>query len=206
MAVSRSAKPLGLHNPKKNTRSFLRRLRAASNVVVRKAALERAEAIEWPTCRQRNCKLASSPSSNSTPNGLPGNSDRLLPLSPPRHRASVGGGEARPSVLSQESLGTAPRKVATRSYTVTRIRISEIWTRHPEWSARPVIENLGPEHSVRLPWVQKILADFSHASSSRLTADQRRISQRPGVSSARGFRTGALITFPVRDRVASFIR
>jgi DNA invertase Pin-like site-specific DNA recombinase len=43
-ALARSDKPLGLRNPTKRTKAFLRRLRARSNAGVRKAALERAEA------------------------------------------------------------------------------------------------------------------------------------------------------------------
>jgi DNA invertase Pin-like site-specific DNA recombinase len=43
--------------------------------------------------------------------------------------------------------------------TAARIRISTIWKRHPEFTAREVIRKLGPQHSVRLPWVQKALRE-----------------------------------------------
>jgi DNA invertase Pin-like site-specific DNA recombinase len=41
--------------------------------------------------------------------------------------------------------------------TAARIRISTIWMRHPEFTAKQIIEKLGPKHSVRLPWVQKVM-------------------------------------------------
>ncbi len=36
---------------------------------------------------------------------------------------------------------------------------SAIWRRHPEFTARQVIRNLGPKHQVTVPWVQKILRE-----------------------------------------------
>jgi DNA invertase Pin-like site-specific DNA recombinase len=48
--------------------------------------------------------------------------------------------------------------------TATRIRISEIWRRHREFTARQVIRRLGAEHSVTVPWVQKILRECSRSS------------------------------------------
>src|ERR1022692_380765 len=69
-------------------------------------------------------------------------------------------------------------------HTVTRIRISEIWKRHPEFSGRQVIEKLGTEHRVRLPWVQKILSDCWKASA-RHNAEQQRIGRRNVRSSRR---------------------
>ena len=74
-------------------------------------------------------------------------------------------------------------------YTMTRIRISEIWKRHPEFSGRRVIRELGPQHSVRLQWVQKILRDCFQASTG-LSAEQRRAGRRRfhHLSRARGRR------------------
>src|SRR5260370_15858248 len=43
--------------------------------------------------------------------------------------------------------------------TVARVRISEICKQHPEITARQVIEKLGTKHSVRVPWVQKIMRE-----------------------------------------------
>ncbi len=62
-------------------------------------------------------------------------------------------------------------------HTVTRIRISEIWKRHPEFSGKQVMRKLGPDHPVRLQWIQKILSDCWQASS-RHSAEQRRIGRR----------------------------
>jgi hypothetical protein len=67
---------------------------------------------------------------------------------------------------------------------VTRIRISEIWKRRPEFTGRQVIEKLGTEHRVRLPWVQKILSDCWKASA-RHNAEQQRIGRRNVRSSRR---------------------
>jgi len=43
--------------------------------------------------------------------------------------------------------------------TATRIRVGEIWKRHPESTAREVIEKLGlhPPHFVRVKWVHKVM-------------------------------------------------
>jgi DNA invertase Pin-like site-specific DNA recombinase len=61
--------------------------------------------------------------------------------------------------------------------TQLRIRISEIWKRHPEFSGRKVIKELGTGRSVALPWVQMILADCWQASAKH-TAKQRRVGRR----------------------------
>src|SRR6266404_3052650 len=61
--------------------------------------------------------------------------------------------------------------------TAARIRISAIWKRHPEFTAKQIIKNLGPKHSVRLPWVQKMLRECWQASD-RHTAEQQRIGRR----------------------------
>jgi hypothetical protein len=61
--------------------------------------------------------------------------------------------------------------------TAARVRISAIWKRHPEFTARQIIKNLGPEHSVRVPWVQKILRECCRASA-RHSPEQRRIGRR----------------------------
>lgn len=61
--------------------------------------------------------------------------------------------------------------------TVARMRISAIWKRHPEFTARQVIAKLGPVRSVRIPWVQKILRECWRASTRR-RAERRRIGRR----------------------------
>ena len=49
--------------------------------------------------------------------------------------------------------------------TSARIRISTIWKRHPEFTAKQVIKHLGPKHSVRLAWVQQILRECWRVST-----------------------------------------
>jgi len=51
--------------------------------------------------------------------------------------------------------------------TAVRIRISQIWTRHPEWTARQVIGRLGLQRTVRIPWVQKVLRECRRAAARR---------------------------------------
>jgi DNA invertase Pin-like site-specific DNA recombinase len=50
-------------------------------------------------------------------------------------------------------------------HTAARIRVSAIWARHPELSARQVMERLGPKHAVRLPWVQQVMRECWRASA-----------------------------------------
>lgn len=61
--------------------------------------------------------------------------------------------------------------------TVARVRVSAIWKRHPEFTAKQVIKNLGPEHSVRVPWVQQILRDCWRVSAKH-SLEQQRIGRR----------------------------
>jgi DNA invertase Pin-like site-specific DNA recombinase len=50
-------------------------------------------------------------------------------------------------------------------WTAARVRIRAIWKRHPEFTAKQVIEKLGPEFSVRVRWVQQIMKDCWRASA-----------------------------------------
>jgi DNA invertase Pin-like site-specific DNA recombinase len=50
-------------------------------------------------------------------------------------------------------------------WTAARIRVSAIWKRHPEFTARQVIEKLGPEYSERVRWVQQIMKECWRASA-----------------------------------------
>lgn len=61
--------------------------------------------------------------------------------------------------------------------TAARIRISAIWKRHPEFTARQVIQKLGPECPVCVNWVQKIMNDCWRASSHH-SPKERRIGRR----------------------------
>jgi len=42
---------------------------------------------------------------------------------------------------------------------IQRFRISSIWKRHPEFTARQVLKAFGTEHPLRLNWVRHILSD-----------------------------------------------
>ncbi len=45
------------------------------------------------------------------------------------------------------------------SRTADRIRISAIYKRHPEYTAHQVLKTLGPEHGVKLRWVNQVMND-----------------------------------------------
>jgi DNA invertase Pin-like site-specific DNA recombinase len=62
-------------------------------------------------------------------------------------------------------------------YTMTRIRISKIWKRHPRWSARQVMTRLRLGRTVQLQWVQKILKDCFE-TQPRLSRQRRRVGRR----------------------------
>jgi DNA invertase Pin-like site-specific DNA recombinase len=61
--------------------------------------------------------------------------------------------------------------------TAARVRVSAIWKRHPEFTAKQVIANVGPKYSVRVRWVQKIMRECWRVSS-RHSPTQRRIGRR----------------------------
>jgi DNA invertase Pin-like site-specific DNA recombinase len=62
-------------------------------------------------------------------------------------------------------------------WTVTRIRIGEILKRHPEFTGKQVIENLGPDYSVRLKWVWQVMSEY-HWASTRPSPGARRKGRR----------------------------
>jgi DNA invertase Pin-like site-specific DNA recombinase len=232
--LARSKKLLGLRNPSKRTKAFLRRLRSRAAAAQRQAAMERAEAyrvhIEWALSNPGRGgnpitfhRAAENLNEQHLPSPMGGSwsstSVRSLALrlglrdrwayvptdvlearvhaSFKQHPgwtaqqlvASLGleycVGIVRAMAVVRRARESVAKKNSTQQllgwpvdrFTVTRIRISEIWKRHPDFSAGRVIERLGPEHSVRLQWVQKILADC-YRSSARLTAEERRIGRR----------------------------
>ena len=73
--------------------------------------------------------------------------------------------------------------------TVARVRISAIWRRHPEFTAKRVIKYLGPKHSLRVPWVQKIMRECWRTSARH---------------SPKQWRTGRRFYSPWRGRQRSF--
>jgi hypothetical protein len=59
-------------------------------------------------------------------------------------------------------------------WTATRISISEILKRHPQFTGKQVIEKLGPDYSVRLRWIWQVMREFRRGSAM-LSPKQRRI-------------------------------
>ncbi len=233
-ALARSKKPLGLRNPSKRSKAFLRRLRANSNAALRKAAMERAQAyrvhIEWALASRDRwgnpisfSGAAEKLNREHLPSPMGGRwswrtvRDIALRLGFPYRAAYMPTDLLRARVDTvwrkhpewtarkliaflalESSVGIVRMWLAVRRsresmarkssmhrrcawpvdrYTATRIRISAIWKRHPEWSAREVIKRLGPERPVRRQWVQNILSDCFQASAG-LNAEQRRIGRR----------------------------
>jgi hypothetical protein len=50
-------------------------------------------------------------------------------------------------------------------WTAARIRISEIWKRHPELSAKQILLRLGPKNPVRVKWIQHVTHECAWASA-----------------------------------------
>jgi hypothetical protein len=62
-------------------------------------------------------------------------------------------------------------------HTLYRVRISAIWKRQPEITAKEVIEKLGPKHSLSVRFVQQIMRECWQASD-KLSPMQRRVGRR----------------------------
>jgi len=62
-------------------------------------------------------------------------------------------------------------------WTPARVRVCATWSRHPDFTAKEVLQKLGPDFPMRLKWVQKILADCWRATA-KLTPYQRRNGRR----------------------------
>jgi DNA invertase Pin-like site-specific DNA recombinase len=74
-------------------------------------------------------------------------------------------------------------------HTVYRIRISALWKRHPEITAKQVIKRLGPKYSVSVRFVQQVMRECWR-TSDRLNPRQRRVGRR-SYSPWRGRNLGA---------------
>jgi DNA invertase Pin-like site-specific DNA recombinase len=57
-----------------------------------------------------------------------------------------------------------------------RIRIVSIWRLHPDFTAREVIQSMGPKYSVSIPWVQRVLRQCCR--TKRQTPAERLIGRR----------------------------
>jgi DNA invertase Pin-like site-specific DNA recombinase len=62
-------------------------------------------------------------------------------------------------------------------WTHARARVCATWTRHRDFTAKEILQKLGPDFPMRLKWVQKILADCWRATA-KLTPYQRRNGRR----------------------------
>ena len=59
-------------------------------------------------------------------------------------------------------------------WTATRIRIGKILKRHPEFIGKQVMEELGPECSVRLQWVWLVMKEYRRGSAKLSQQTNRR--------------------------------
>jgi DNA invertase Pin-like site-specific DNA recombinase len=80
-----------------------------------------------------------------------------------RHHHLLGISRAR-QLLKECRLAAAKRSPVHKrvgwwldNRTAERIRISSLCSRHPEYTAKQVLRMLGPEHSVRLTWVNQVM-------------------------------------------------
>jgi hypothetical protein len=62
-------------------------------------------------------------------------------------------------------------------WTATRIRIGEILNQHPQFTGKQIIEELGPEYSVNLQWVWRVMREYRRRPA-KLSPKQRRIGRR----------------------------
>jgi hypothetical protein len=97
-------------------------------------------------------------------------------LSAPRVIAGLGLkrylGNKRAWALLRECRAAAARRSPTYRrvgwrldcWTAARVRVSAIWKRHPELSAKQILKRLGPKYPVRLKWVQHVTHECTWAS------------------------------------------
>ena len=62
-------------------------------------------------------------------------------------------------------------------WTAARVRVSAMWQQHPEYTAKQLMEKLGPEYPVRLKWVQQVMKECWRASRKR-TREQWQVGRR----------------------------
>jgi DNA invertase Pin-like site-specific DNA recombinase len=101
---------------------------------------------------------------------------QIVQLLKPKHSICIARAEAFLRTCREASAQRSPaqRKMGWRvdRHTAARIRISTIWKRHPEFTARQVIRKLGHAHPVPLQWVQQILRECWRASARRTPEKQ----------------------------------
>src|SRR5437763_7754201 len=164
-ALARSKNKLGLRNPMKRSKAFRRRLRALSAAALRKAAMERAKAyrvhIEWAL---RHQDKFGGPISLNAAAGKLNEQDLESPMGGRWYSGNVG------SMASRLGLPLPPTPLPT---SVIRTGVRAIWKRHPEFTARQVVEGLGTERPAGLTRVWQLLRECRLAAAKRSPAQQR---------------------------------
>lgn len=97
----------------------------------------------------------------------------------PEHRAITHEGRIR-KMLRELRLDLARHSPTQRQIgwaidrlTATRIQISAMWKRHPEFTAKRVVRDLRSEYPLDVGWVQQIMRDCWLAAGGRGRAEQR---------------------------------
>lgn len=107
--------------------------------------------------------------------------DQVVTMLQPEHSICVARAQYFVKICRQKAANDTPAQRGARwqldRKTAARIRISAIWTQHPEFTAKQVIRALRSKHSVTLAWVQKILRECTRAAT-RQSAEQWRIGRR----------------------------
>jgi hypothetical protein len=78
----------------------------------------------------------------------------------------------RPSLLLERVVAQKQMRWPLDRWTAARVRISAIWKRHPEFTAKQVMRKLEPEQAVRAGFVQRVMRQCWRASV-RVSAKQR---------------------------------
>ena len=159
LARSRNRGRLGLRNPIMHSKAFRRRLQAAAAAALRKASMERAEAyrvpIEWALAQ---------PGIDGKPISFRGAGEKLNALKIP---SPMGGRWSSMNVADlavrlrlREKPVRVPREVLQK-------QVDGIWRRHPDCTAREVIEILKPQYSIGTTWAWRFLRISRAAAAGR---------------------------------------
>lgn len=158
-ALARSKNRLGLRNPMKRSKAFLRRFRTLAAAALRKAAMERAEAyrlyIEWALSQPGRC-------------GKPLSFNAAAEKLNARHLQSPMGGRWSSINVASLACRLGPRDRPVRvSQEALQVRVRAVWKEHPDFTSKQVMANLGPEYPRSIGRVWALLRKCWRAAAQR---------------------------------------
>jgi len=168
-ALARSKKKLGLRHPTKSSAAFRRRLRARANAMLRKAAMERAEAyrvhVEW---------ALSQPGRSSIPISFNAAAKKLNE----QHLPSPMGGRWRSTGLRDIACRLGLReRTAYVSTEVLQARAGAIWKQHPAFTTQQIVARMGSGYPIGIVRAWAVVKRCREAAANGSWA-QRRIKWR----------------------------